>query len=976
MVTELIGRRREVGLIERAMAQARQGQPQLLVIGGEAGIGKTRLLDHCADALSGPAGVRVLRGGCVELGDDSVPLAPITSTLRDLLRQLGPERLTALLPSAEPVLGLLPELRLPAPAAQARPYESYADLLRRLAAERPVFLVIDDLHWADRSTRDLLGYLARTLAGARVAVAVAYRSDRFRPGDPLPGFLAELARLPGVRRLALARFGRAETEQLVTAVLGAPAPPELVDRVLVRSGGNPFYIEQLARAGTAERLPATLRDLLLARVAPLPGPARRMVRLAAVAGVAGWPVPHRLLASVAGLPEATLLAAIRAAVDAGVLASTGDGGYEVRPGLVREAVLAALLPAERARAHRRYAEALERDPGLVASAAPPTHATARAGEATSSASTMPWGRTPPTAGTGEATDGAPDRLPAWLAFQWHGAGEPDRAASAARRAAAAAQARHAYSQQSRLLRLALDLQPGSEVDLERAAAAAIRAGEPRHALALLDRLPSGRGSAIPLALRCRALHELGDAGTATAAAEALRALPTDQPAVRASTLDLVAAVLAARGRPEAAQPLAREAAALGEGAVAASARITLASTLAPLGSYQDALDALRLERDRGDGDPADRARLHAGLAAVLTLLGRLPEAIGAAGGGSGAEASLRLAEALLLAGDWDAADRVAADALALDPPRPLAVVLHVVRADVALGRGELEVAREHRSLAETLLARIAGAVPETLPVAGLRAELALAEHRVDEARKAIAEALPVLDECRVPLLGWRLLVAGARVEARARIRARAFGDELTDESMAPALRRAAAGMPADTPLLAGYAGWFAAELGDPDPGWAGVAGAWDAVGAPYPACYATLRAAEAAVGAGSRAVARQRLRDAAAQAERLGAMPLLTEVRRLARGADLPLEAESPPVITDLQRLRLTGREAEVLRLMVAGRTNRQIAEQLYISPKTASVHASRILAKLGVSNRVEAAATAYRLHLFDGPDPADQTGV
>jgi DNA-binding CsgD family transcriptional regulator/tetratricopeptide (TPR) repeat protein len=795
-------------------------------------------------------------------------------------------------------------------------------------------VVIDDLHWADRSTRDLLGFLARTLRGSRVAVAVAYRSDRLRPGDPLPGFLAELERLPGVQRLALAPFGRAETEQLVTAVLGAPAEDGLVGRLLARCGGNPYFIEQLASTG-GHRLPASLRDLLLDRVEPLSGPARRVVQLAAVAGETGEPVPHPLLAAVAGLTERALLAAVRSAVDAGVLATTVDGGYEVRPGLLREAVLAELLPAERTRAHRRCAEALERRPGLV----------------------------------------APDRLTTWLAYQWHGAGEPDRAVAAAHRAAAGAGARHAYAEQSRLLRLALDLHPGTDVDCERAALAAIRAGEPGHALALTDRAvaaPGNAANAMLLALRCRALHELGDAGAATAAAQTLRALPAQPAAVRAGALDLLATVLAARGRPAAAQTLARRAATL-DGEAAAGARITFAGTLAPLGAYQDALDALHLERDRaaGRGDPIGLARAHAGLAAALTLLGRLPEAIDASGGSPGPEPALRLAEALLLAGRWAEADRTAAAALALDPPRPLAVALHAVRGEVALGQGRLDVAREHRSLAETLLARIAGAVPETLPVACLRAELALCEHRVDEARKAVAEALPVTQECRVSLLGWRLLVTGARVEARARIRARAFGDELTDESMVPALRQAAAGLPTGTPLLAAYAGWFAVELGDPEPGWESLADALDGVGVPYPACYARLRAAEAAVVAGARAAARQRLRSAAAEAERLGAMRLRGEIRRLARGADIPLDGDAAGEVSDLQRLRLTGREAEVLRLMVAGRTNRQIAEQLYISPKTASVHASRILAKLGVSNRVEAAATAYRLHLFD-TEPAD----
>jgi DNA-binding CsgD family transcriptional regulator/tetratricopeptide (TPR) repeat protein len=892
MIGELVGRRREVALIERAAAEATRGLAQLVIVGGAAGVGKTRLLEHSAARLPE---LRVLRGGCVELCREGVPLAPVTSALRDLLRQVGRERLGALLPNPAPVLGLLPELRLPRPDSQVRPCELFGGLLRALAAEQPVLLIIDDLQWADRSTRDLLGYLARTLAGSRVLVATAYRSDQLPPGDPLPGFLAELSRLPGVRRMELAGFGRAESEQLLTGVLGAPPPPDLADQILARAGGNPLFLEQLARSGG--RIPSSLRDLLLERVDRLGEPARRVTQLVAVAGA---PVSHRLLAVVAGLAEGTLLAAVRSAVDGGVLGTDPDGSYRVRPELLRGALVDELLPAERVRAHRRYAETLARRPELA----------------------------------------AVDRL----AFHWTGAGEPGRAPA---------------------------LAPEAVAD-------ALRAGDPVRALALVDRLLAG-GSAPAgwlLALRGQALHELGHPDAAAVVAEALRALPPDRSEVRAAVLDRVGRVLAARGRPEAAHLLATEAArlaaALGAPELAASARVTAASTLPPLGAYQQALTALRQERNQVT-DP----RLDAGLVSALTLLGRLPEAIEAGRAGGDPEVAAWLAEVLLLAGGWDEAERVAAVALERDPPRPLAVSLHAVRGEVALLRGEREIAVEQRSLAETLLERIAGAVPEALPVARLRAELALAEHRVDEARKAIAEVLPVLDECRVPLFGWQLVTTGARVESQARVRSEELArlvrgqrpperhgapglgacDAGADEPLTPALRAAAAELPADTPLLAGYAAEFAAELGAGS--WPEAAAGWDRVGAAYLACHARLRAAERGESSW--------LRTAAAAAERLGAVGLLAEIRRLAGGAGIRLADEGGGgAVSDLKRLGLTTREAEVLRLMVAGRTNRQIAQQLYISPKTASVHASRILAKLGVSNRVEAAATAHRLRLFE----------
>jgi DNA-binding CsgD family transcriptional regulator len=370
------------------------------------------------------------------------------------------------------------------------------------------------------------------------------------------------------------------------------------------------------------------------------------------------------------------------------------------------------------------------------------------------------------------------------------------------------------------------------------------------------------------------------------------------------------------------------------------------------------------------------ARVQNNLAHLLLMAGRLPEAIETARTGiavaakaglartAGAVLTLNLAGALVTAGEWDEAEAALVAALAADPQPRHAAAMYGVRARIALARGDPTGAADQLSLAEALLSP--GGGPEIVSVRFVAAEIALAENRLADAWAAVDSGLALIEECDDPGASWLLLITGARVEALARLRARTFGDP-ADPGRPAALRTAAVSVPAETPLLAAYAAWFGAELDDA--AWPAVAAVWDAVGAPFPAGYARLRAAEAAARKARTADSglAQLLRDAAAQARALGALPLLAEIDTLARSAGLPPDDLPAAGLSDARRLGLTDREVEVLRLMVAGRSNREIAAQLFISPKTASVHVSHILAKLGVANRVEATAAAYRLGLVDG---------
>ena len=225
-------------------------------------------------------------------------------------------------------------------------------------------LVVEDLHWADQSTRDLLAFLVRNLRRERVLLVVTYRNDE--PGQQRLGpYLAELDRGGPVQRLELPRLDRAQTAAQLVGILGAAPAAELVERVFARSEGNPFFTEELlaaVRAGSGE-LPATLRDLLRGRVQALPEPAQQVL---GVVAVAGRQVPHRLLATVAGLDDETLVEALRAAVASQLLVTTpGEDGYDVRHALLREVIDADLLPGERARLHAAYARALTEQPELA-----------------------------------------------------------------------------------------------------------------------------------------------------------------------------------------------------------------------------------------------------------------------------------------------------------------------------------------------------------------------------------------------------------------------------------------------------------------------------------------------------------------------------------------------------------------------------------------------------------------------------------
>jgi predicted ATPase len=288
----LVGRSGQLSALDAALAETGRGHPSAVLVGGEAGVGKSRLVREFAGRSRG-TGARVLIGGCLELGADSLPFTPFTAVLRELVRELGAAGVASLLPggSSPELARLLPEFGTPAGPdeageARARLFEQMLLVLERLAEASPVVLVIEDMHWADQSTRDLLAFLIRNQASLDgVLIVVTYRSDDMHRTHPLRPLLAELGRIDWVTRMDLARLTRHDTGELVAQLTGREPGEALLAAVYRRAEGNPLFVEALVGNGEQDSgLPESLHDLLMAGLRRLPEETQEVVRVASAGG--------------------------------------------------------------------------------------------------------------------------------------------------------------------------------------------------------------------------------------------------------------------------------------------------------------------------------------------------------------------------------------------------------------------------------------------------------------------------------------------------------------------------------------------------------------------------------------------------------------------------------------------------------------------------------------------------------------------
>jgi DNA-binding CsgD family transcriptional regulator len=973
-----VGRAEELAALDAAFARARGGRPSAVLIGGEAGVGKSRLVSEFAGRARAAGAARVLRGQCLELSAEGLPFAPFTGVLRELVRDLGADGVAALLPgrSARELARLLPELgepdtRADPDEARARMFEQALALFEHLAESGPLILVVEDTHWSDRSTRDLLAFLiGNQYVLADVLIVVTFRSDELDRRHPLRPVLAELDRLGWVLRLDLPRLSRREAHELAAGLLGREPDPELTDRVFTRSEGNPLFMEALLRSDALldAGLPESLRDLVLADVRRLPADTQQVLEAPAVAGERSG---HGLLAAATGLGDDALLAALRPAASANVLVPDADG-YAFRHALIREAILGEVLPGARTRLHARMAEALAADPSLA----------------------------------------SPGRAVIEQAHHWYAAHDTARALESAWQAAAAAGRALAYAEKLAMLGRILELWPvlpdaaervgASHLEvLEAAIEAAATLGEDERgiafataALAEIDPASEPTHAAAVLEARGHMKFRLGYPDGLDELREALRLMPAEPPSVARAQMLAGCARRMDIAKDPGALAMAEEALAVArqtdDAATEAYAMLIAVVAADPQGQSPRTLEILGRARDLAERAQAHGPQLQAFVSEshMLHGMGEYERAAQVArqgvakareyghGRGMGTLLAADVAEPLISLGRWDEAADMIEHTLELSPPQGTRAVLLVFAGEVALARGDLARAAASAAACRDALAKFQYRDQNQLPLADLETKLSLARGSTRDALAIAGQALDCYDVARSPRYAWPLLAVSARACAAALTSAAADGDDgLAGRArlLLDRLRALAEVMDATGPLQRAYRLTITAESAraegasaeDARVAWDAAAQSWDRLSQPYPLACALLRAAESALDRGDRDAAAERLARAAPLADGLGAGPLREQIGSLARRARLNVPA-GPAGDRSEGGFGLTAREIEVLRLVAAGRSNPEIAAELFISAKTASVHVSNILAKLDATSRTEAAAIAHRAGLAD----------
>ena len=814
-----MGRVGELAELELAVREATSGRPTLVLLGGDSGLGKTRLVAELVRRLTtgqgpgsplsptGPGSLPspphpgapapldpdapappdpdapaplVLRGDGVQQSDGELPYAPLLSALRPLVRARHPV-LEALSPGTRAQLAtILPGLdddpRIPEervdPSGQLRLFEAILALIDALADTAPVLLIIEDMHWADRSTRAFVTFLARSLRTERVMLALTYRTDELHRRHPLRPLLAELERLERARRIELEPFDRDELRQALADILGSAPADQLLERLFARSEGNPLYTEELLAAGLDGRgaPPQSLRDVFLVRIERLSADAQRVARAVAI----GRALDEAALAAATGSDRDSLQAALRDAVAEQVLVPGADGRFCFRHALLREALYDDLLPGERGELHMALARHLE------------------------------------AAGSPAGDDEELERT-ASIASHYAAAGDQPAALRTTIEAATAARHVQAWGEAADLLQRALELWPrvaGAEaiagmdhVELLGRAAVALSIIDERsradalltHALDELDPERDPARHAALLGRRARILWSLNRGEEAVALAErALAMVPDDDPrGDRPLLLAWLARSRFLRGRlrQSATDAEAALAAAIDAGDTTAETEVlnTLGMAQVSLQQTDAGLASLRsaVELARANGDIDSLATAYSNLADMLGIAGRPAEALRTARDGLAATPrnyrrnhdwlTLTLSELAFDAGDWGLARECLSP-----PPSRMTGTLYIFRqgreAELALGVGD-------EDSAQACLEAAAGRVemssePQWIGLHGsLCADLHMRRGDLDAARAAVQHALDRLELCTDDVMRIaRVSVNGVQVEADRAQRARDLGD--------------------------------------------------------------------------------------------------------------------------------------------------------------------------------------------------------
>ncbi len=934
----LLGREQDIAELDEALGLAAQKVPQVVLIGGDAGIGKTTLVTDL-ERRAGELGFTAATGHGLDL-EAGISFAPAAEAVRSLLS--GVEDLQAR-PAARRMLTLL-DPEVPRSLAALRVLDDLTAVVLEAAAAGPLLVVLEDMHWADRSTQDFAATLSRTARGALLLV-LTFRSEELHRRHPFRKTLTEISRTPGSRRIDLAGLDRDSIAGIVAAHTEGPPDPSMVGAVLARSEGNPLYAEELL-AANQKGVPGPLSDLLLARIDALEAGPRALLRLASVNGTR---LDTETLAELAGLDLAQMEDCLRHALDANVLRQTGDS-LEFRHPLLREAAYDDLMPDERTRIHGRLAEILqarvhaEADPGVAALSR--------------------------------------------LAFHWNAAHDLPRTLAASVRAGLAAKrlaAAEAVTQLERALSLwdqvsdaeAVAGHPQAELVLLLGEAATEQGDEERgytlvrSAVDMLgpdpDRLLASRVySALGIAdapeamvgrqeaIR-RAVEYAGHAPTEELAFALIAqsqylfrhnhftySLEAAQRAIDAARIAgcveaeldalwwecLSRAFLGHTGEALAGQEravaVARTAGMVGH-VVVATGRLAMRYMAAGQVDRGAAVARQGFEEGLALGLPVQAAKCGSAGLTALVWRGRFDDAeqrLAELGELSESGWSTHRADLLLARGDADAAIPLVRENMDTDGGSPGAVyVLAEIRLAAMLDEpaGARETARSYLAQMDDSDSPLRAAAVARIGFQALCLDRST--------RGVLAEELRDLS-------AWHLASAQAR---------------LTDEwrptyhGVGLALAEGYAARYAGEPAVAQFR--IATSLAEP-------------FGA-YFALEPRLNLATELLAHGGRDEGRELLVECWSAAHDMGACYIERRAASLATRTRVPLPhvaAREGPLS------RLTPREREVLDLLATGATNKTIATKLFVTEKTASVHVSNILTKLGVANRGAAAALARQL--------------
>jgi ATP/maltotriose-dependent transcriptional regulator MalT len=983
----LVARATEMARLRASLSRAEAGAASAVLVSGDAGVGKSRLIEELGRAAETRGGL-VLSGRCLDVGETGLPYLPFVEILVQLNRT-DPDAvrrwpaLARLLP--ESIMPVQPEPANNAPRPGSRTvmperdlgqlqlFDAMFGLLTDLSSGRCVVLVVEDLHWADSSTRDLVSFLLSRLRTQRLLVVASYRSDDLYRRHPLRPLLAELVRLPAVDRIDLTPFDRENSRRFVAALAEEPLSDMMIRQIAERSEGNAFFAEELMAAcvdDDCDGVPTGLADVLLARIERLGQATQTVVRLASVGGRR---VTHSRLQAVAELGPVELDDALREAVQHHVLlVEEGPGDvYAFRHALLREAVYGDLLPGERVRLHGAYARHIAGEEGRRGAAAALAHHSLQSHDLRTAllASVRAADEAASIGAPAEALRHVEQALKLWSAVD--AADRPDGIDEAG------------------LLRHA-SLHAGAGGEPERAVAYA------RSAVDRFAAVEEPEQAAQSYRRLAQALINID--GKATEAREAVqnawRLVADRPPTYTRAWVQAVLAMALRRSDPAAARKAARDA-------------ITDARAVHALGAEADALTTLGM-LDEYDGDTVGavthfraaietatrvnafttelRARYflsmhrydHGELAEAVTELDEASaraKANGLSWSNNGVEIRILRAISKYMTGDWDGSEEAA-----MPPGRR---VSDTVLARLAAASAFVMVGRGRFDEAEKLLAELRSHWHRDGDIVVLsgyaEAELAMWRGRPERTVEVVADVSSWLVKQswgwmlgRIRLAAWGI---AAQVElARRARRERDTGAELAaiaegERLFAEAEEISRTGRPWTGTIGVEGKAWFAlvrAEhtrftgVGDP----AVLRAAVEAFGygSVYEQAIVRLRLAETLLALDERTEATAVLDSVVDTATRLGARPLADAAAELARrgrltvaGLAVPRDEVDP----------FTPRERAVLALVALGRTNRQVGQELYISEKTVSVHLSRIMAKLGASRRAEAVATAYERGLL-----------